>query len=148
MAGDTERLYDLHRALVNGDCEAVEEELSHILLNSASYFDLMSENSYHMLVMGLLFGIPGYEDPLSNREAGRGRYDIRLTPLEGVAKPLITLELKCANKQEDIEGELSSLAETALAQIADQAYDADASGAIIRYGIGFSGKRVAVAVSV
>lgn len=147
VAGDTERLYDLHRALVNGDGEAVEAELSHILLNSTSYFDLTSENSYHMLMIGLLFGIPGYEDPLSNREAGRGRYDIRLSPLEGVAKPLITLKLKCADKQGGVKDELSNLAETALDQIADQGYDADASGATIHYGIAFSGKHVAVAVT-
>ena len=148
VAGDTERLYDLHRALVAGGGEAVEAELSHILLNSASYFDLTSENSYHMLVMGLLFGIPGYEDPLSNREAGRGRYDIRLSPLNGVAKPLITLELKCADRQGNVENELSNLVETALAQIVNQVYDADASGAVIRYGIAFAGKHVAVAVRV
>ena len=31
-----------------------------------------SENSYHMLVLGLLFGMEGYQDPLSSREAGAG----------------------------------------------------------------------------
>lgn len=147
LSGGIGRLYDLHRAVVAADGEEVEAELSRILLNSTSYFDLTSENSYHMLVTGLLFGIPGYGDPLSNREVGRGRYDIRLVPLEGSGNPLITFELKCARKGAGADDSgLGQLALDALAQIANRSYDVDASAGILRYGVAFGGKHVAVAV--
>lgn len=147
LSGGIGRLYDLHRAVVTGDGKAVESELSRILLNSTSYFDLTSENSCHMLVMGLLFGIPGYGDPLSNREAGHGRYDIRLVPLEGSDNPPITFELKCAVKGTYTdEAKLAHLACDALAQIANRSYDADAVAGALRYGIAFAAKRVAVAM--
>lgn len=146
VAGDSERLRDLQRALIMGDGEVVEEELSCILLNSLSYFDLINENSYHMLVMGLLFGIPGYEDPLSNREAGRGRYDICLKPLNDTEKPQIILELKYAKKHETNDDELAGLAKVALAQIKERSYGGNALGSSLYYGLSFSDKRVAVAV--
>ena len=85
LAGSTRLLSDLHRALVDGDAGLLAEELEGILLNSASCYDLTSENSYHMLLVGLLFGAPGYGNPVSNREAGRGRFDIRLLPRTGGA---------------------------------------------------------------
>ncbi len=147
VAGNVGRLYDLHRAFAEGDGPRVEEALSDILLNSASYFDLANENGYHMLMMGLLFGTAGYGDPCSNREAGLGRYDIQLMPVRPEA-PVVTLELKYAAPTEavDAPGEcLAKLAAEALAQIASRRYD-DGAPAALRYGIAFSGKHVAVAV--
>ena len=121
------------------------EELEGVLLNSASFYDLASENSYHMLLVGLLFGVPGYGNPVSNREAGRGRFDIRLVP-ERAGLPTVTLELKFERGADT--GRLEALAAEALAQIEARAYDAGAteSGAgSLRYGIAFSGKSLAVA---
>ena len=54
VAGGSDRLACLHEALVAGDAKAVESELALILEDSASYFDLVRENSYHMLLLGLL----------------------------------------------------------------------------------------------
>ena len=95
--------------------------------------------------MGLLFGVPGYGNPVSNREAGRGRFDIRLVP-ERAGLPTVTLELKFERGADT--GRLEALAAEALAQIEARAYDAGAteSGAgSLRYGIAFSGKSLAVA---
>ena len=142
-AGGRDRLRELHRALVAGDAGVVASELESVLLRNASAFDLTSENSYHMLLMGLLFGVPGYGDPRSNREAGRGRFDIQLVP-SAVSAPLVTVELKWA--REAGAEQLAALADEALAQIADRAYDSEGDGRIVRYGIAFSGKSVAVAV--
>lgn len=146
IAGGRDRLIDLHRALVDGDAGLLTEELEGVLLNSASCYDLTSENSYHMLLVGLLFGAPGYGNPVSNREAGRGRFDIRLLP-ERAGLPAITLELKFERGAD--AGRLETLAAEALAQIEARAYDAEAAGSgagSLRYGIAFSGKSLAVAV--
>lgn len=146
LAGSTRLLSDLHRALVDGDAGLLAEELEGILLNSASCYDLTSENSYHMLLVGLLFGAPGYGNPVSNREAGRGRFDIRLLP-ERAGLPEITLELKFERGADT--GRLETLAAEALAQIEARAYDAGAAGSgagSLRYGIAFSGKSLAVDV--
>lgn len=146
LAGSTRLLSALHRALVDGDAAALAEELEAVLLNSASFYDLTSENSYHMLLVGLLFGVPGYGNPASNREAGRGRFDIRLIP-ERAGLPALTLELKFERGAD--EARLEALAAEALAQIEARAYDAGATesdAGSLRYGIAFSGKSLAVAV--
>ena len=118
-----------------------------MLLNSASFYDLASENSYHMLLVGLLFGVPGYGNPASNREAGRGRFDIRLVSRAGgTADGHPGAEVRARGRH----GRLEALAAEALAQIEARAYDAGAAGTAggagsLRYGIAFSGKSLAVA---
>ncbi len=153
---------DFQHGLREADSDAVHEALEQALLGSASSFDLVNENSYHMMLLGLCFGIEGYESPTSNREAGRGRYDICVRPenLPGVPapygpRPLITIEVKHLPAHDAPKGEaelaehLSALASAALKQIDDKAYDAaDLPAEVdgrVRWGIAFSGKRVAVA---
>lgn len=136
MAGNRDYLRDLHRALVAGNAEVLETELSRVLANSASFFDLVRENSYHMLMLGLLFGVPGYANPLSNREAGDGRPDIIVTP-ERAGSPLIVVEVKHAKDAD--EKALETLATEALAQIVDRSYAPD-TVPVVRWGIAFSGK--------
>lgn len=151
IAGGSERLAGLHRALVEGDAGAMVAEVEDILLNCASYYDLVSENSYHMLMAGLLFGVRGYGSPVCNHERGRGRFDIQLVPDDSDASPLITLELKFAKAGDGAASErerLAALAQEALGQIADRAYDAAAGAAgSLRWGIALSGKSVAAAAN-
>ena len=136
MAGNRDYLRDLHRALVAGNAEVLETELSRVLANSASFFDLVRENSYHMLMLGVLFGVPGYANPLSNREAGGGRPDIVVNP-ERSGSPVIVVEVKHA--KDASEKALEALAAEALAQIADRGY-ADVDAPSVCWGIAFSGK--------
>lgn len=151
IAGGRDCLIDLHRALIDGDACLLAEELEDVLLNSASFYDLTSENSYHMLLVGLLFGVTRLREPASNREAGRGRFDIRLAP-ERAGLPAVTLELKFEHGAD--ASRLQVLATEALAQIEARAYDADtarggagapSTAGSLRYGIAFSGKSLAVA---
>ena len=107
-----------------------------MLANSASFFDLVRENSYHMLMLGVLFGVPGYANPLSNREAGGGRPDIVVNP-ERSGSPVIVVEVKHA--KDASEKALEALAAEALAQIADRGY-ADVDAPSVCWGIAFSGK--------
>ncbi len=156
FAGDRNRLSKLHGGLCAGDEATVTEELSGALA-SASVFDIVSENSCHLFLLGLCFGIPGYADPMSNRESGQGRFDIQLKPTSvregtlaafGAAshRPFVTIEVKYG-KQLDDEA-LAELARRGLAQITEKDYDAGLFGikaGRLRWGIAFSGKRVAVA---
>ena len=148
VAGGRLRLMRLHEALVECDASVVTGELSRISESAASSFDLTSENSWHMLLLGLLFNMRGYADPISNREYGLGRPDIRLEPVESSfasgERPLITIELKYAQgaSSDDLEG----LAVDALRQIEERRYDegplsAQASTRV-RWGVACSGKRV------
>lgn len=153
VVGDRGRLGKLHAALYGGDQELVEKELAQALL-SASYFDLVSENSCHLFLLGLCFGMPGYADPVSNREAGAGRFDIQLNPVGvrrgslaafGVpaARPLVTIEVKYGKDLDDVE--LAALAKRGLDQIAQKGYDEGLEGIgadRLRWGIAFSGKHV------
>ncbi|WP_417175161.1 AAA family ATPase [Adlercreutzia sp.] len=147
VAGGRDRLMTLHRALVEGDAEGVAAELEDILLRAPSYYDLTTENSYHMLVLGLLFNVRGYGVPVSNREAGRGRFDIRVMPETPEAGPVLIIELKWAHTGTPEAVDLPALAETGLTQASDRAYGADLSEEAPprRWGLAFSGKNVAVA---
>lgn len=149
VAGGQSRLAALHEAVAGGNAAVLGEELSRILRDSASTFDLTSENGVHMLLLGLLVGMPGYGDPLSNREHGGGRPDIRIepesSPFAWGPRPLVTIEVKFARDAPDEE--LLALARAALAQIAEKGYDegplpAEAAGRM-RWGVAVSGKRVA-----
>lgn len=151
-AGGASRLAEFHQAVIAGDRQVVQRELARILNASASTFDLTSENSAHMLVLGLLFGMPGYGDPQSNREHGSGRPDIRVepvaTPFDYAPRPLVTIELKFTRSVSSEE--LERLAHEGLEQIERLGYDEDAlpgeASGRIRWGIAVSGKRVATAV--
>lgn len=149
-AGGRDSLAAFHEALVSCDAVTVRAELRRILRDSASYHDITSERSVHMLILGLCFGISGFADPVSNREVGDGRPDIQLVPqatpfFEG-SRPLVTIELKYMRGAD--EGDLKRLAQEALRQIDDRRYDAGAlperASSRVRWGIACCGKRVAV----
>ena len=148
VAGSSSRLSVLHRAIASGDAARANAELSRVFRDAASTFDLTSENGAHMLMLGLLFGVPGYGDPESNREHGMGRSDIRLepvsSPLSHGTLPLVTVELKYAADADDEQ--LADLARAGLAQIAEKGYDQDGlpaeTAGRVRWGIAASGKRV------
>ncbi|NMM93578.1 AAA family ATPase [Bifidobacterium oedipodis] len=163
VSGGRDRLDGFHRALCSGDEETVRAELSRVLRDSVSSFDLTSENSLHMLITGLCFGVPGYVDPKSNKEAGYGRYDLRLEPSGGdlanfsfvapAVRPLITIELKYLRNddasQEDFARQLQAKAKDALQQIDEHGYDEgdlpqQAQGRL-RWGIAVGNRRCAVA---
>lgn len=147
VAGGERRLATLHRSLLAGDDAALTRELT-LIASRASYLDLTSELACHMLLMGLLFGVPGYEDPLSNREEGNGRYDIQLAPYPASANahqhPLVTIEVKYRSNASK-EG-LAKLAQEALGQIERLGYDTVSPmppQGRLRWGIAFCHKAVA-----
>ena len=94
---DVERLT---QALLSGDAEAVEEELSRFTESVLSYHDLARrpEQVYHAFVLGLLATLePDYE-VRSNRESGEGRPDV-IIRLRRAGRPGTVLELKVARPE-------------------------------------------------
>ena len=150
-AGDD--LYDILDSLTSGDAEKFRKAVERFLVSSASYFDTAKEDFFHGLLLGLLaLGRDTFEIS-SNREGGDGRPDILMKPRPGVALPGVILELKAPKiparaPRKRLHALLSSAAKKARKQIDEKRYAAEleAEGiAVLKYGIGFSGKHVALA---
>lgn len=131
---DTSTLY---HAILTGDAETIQAELSPLLLHSISYMD-SKEEFYHGFVLGVLMNLDGYKIK-SNRESGNGRYDVTIESLDGLKNPVIIEFKKVDKRNQLIEG-----AEKALQQIIDNHYDEpfveDAYDQCVHVGIGFCRK--------
>lgn len=146
LAGSAQRLSDLHRAVVACDAEATQNALRQVLLDTASYHDLTDEANYHVLLLALLYAVPGYRPAVSDRESGDGRSDVILEPLATEAGRLVAhaMELK-VDKSAETDGALAACAtNVALAQAKRLQYGHGLSGiGLVRWGFAFCGKRVA-----
>lgn len=136
----------IQEALYAGDAAMLQKNLESLLLKSASCFDTVGENFYQGFLLGLAAAFEPYK-PESNRESGEGRYDILLTPKKKNL-PGILIELKA---RKNCSGDaLQKLAGAALKQINDKKYETvlreDGVADVIKFGVAFSGKNVAVAV--
>ena len=143
----------LTRALSSGDAARFRKSLEDFLSVSASYYDTAKEDFFHGLLLGLLAALTENYEIRSNREEGDGRPDILMKPRPGVTLPGVVLELKSPNiparaSQKRIDTLLTASAKQARKQIDEKRYAAEmeAAGiAVLKYGIGFSGKRVELA---
>ncbi len=143
----------LTRALSSGDSERFRKSLEDFLSVSASYFDTAKEDFFHGLLLGLMAALIESYEIRSNREEGDGRPDILMRPRPGVTLPGVVLELKSPKiparaSQKRIGTLLTSAAKQARKQIDEKRYAAEmeADGIpVLKYGIGFSGKRVSLA---
>ena len=143
----------LTRALSSGDAERFRAALEDFLVASASYFDMAKEDFFHGLLLGLLAATNENYEVKSNREGGEGRPDILMEPRPGVTLPGVVLELKSPKvparaTQKRIGALLASAAKKARKQIDEKRYAAEmeAEGlTVLKYGIGFGGKRVELA---
>ena len=93
----------LHRAVLDGDTDAIAEYVTRLLKKSISTFD-SGESFYHGFFLSLLYGVPNYT-PQSNREEGDGRPDIVLYP-ERPKDPAIIFEIKTRKKFNEMEAGL------------------------------------------
>jgi hypothetical protein len=145
VAGGRDKLRPLYEGLAAGDEEAVGHELATVARDCASYYDLVSEGPCHAMLLGLLVGMDGYANPVSNREAGHGRPDIQVVPDDPSRDtPVLTVEVKFERGADDAR--LAELTREALAQAESREYDAALESAPrVRWGVAFAGKRVAVA---
>ena len=127
------------------DIPKLQNKLETFLLKTISFHDATNETFYHGLILGLCAMLDNQYHITSNREAGNGRFDIQMLPLD-VKLPGILIELKAG--KDCTEGQLDELAETALKQINDRQYHVEMSARgvkeILQYGIAFSGKSACV----
>ena len=171
-AGDD--LQDILSSLTHGDAEKFRKSLEAFLVSSASYFDMAHEDFFHGLVLGLLAALGEDYEVKSNREAGDGRPDVAMKPRPGVPLPGVILEFKTPKvppraSQKRVETLLAAAAREARDQIDKNRYAVemerelaerdqplvtrhsslvtaqDAPPRVLRYGVGFLGKRVALA---
>ena len=135
----------IQTAIYTMDISKLKERLERFLIQTVSFHDAANENFYHGLILGLCAMLNNQYQLTSNREAGNGRFDIQMLPLNKLL-PGILIELKAG--KDCTEEQLSRLADAALKQINDKQYDADmvAQGVteILQYGIAFSGKKACV----
>ena len=113
-------------ALRNNKIEEFEKNLQNILLNSRSYMDGKNENFYHGLFLGMSFYLDNKYLLKSNREAGLGRYDVLIEPINKKERAFI-LEFKVANTNESLE----NFSKEALEQIINKKYNIE----LIKKGI-------------
>lgn len=141
-------------ALLAHKMELMNEYLQTITYTSISYFDVADgpkertpENFYHGLVLGLVVSLRDRYRIVSNRESGRGRYDIAMYPLQENTDAFI-MEFKVQDRKK--ETDLEQTAKNALQQIVDKNYEADLLAAgvpkerIYKLGFAFAGKDVLV----
>lgn len=139
----TGKLYSVVSKLIEGNKVEFLEQYKSVLM-IPSYYDLASENSYHMMMLGMCLCYSTQYDVISNREMGKGRSDIILkAKKEGLTS--FVLEFKYLKEiKNDLQKELSDLASDAIRQIKDKKYDFELSGKIILVGIAHHGKDVAM----
>lgn len=136
-------LSPLYQALLAGDAEGVQKELTKQLRDSISFTD-SKEAFYHGFLLGVLGNMREYIVK-SNREAGDGRFDICVRSLDVTEAPAI-LELKVSNSFKGME----SCCDLAMKQIYDKHYDdvlpEDGYTEVLNYGIAFFRKQCRVKV--
>lgn len=131
----------LFEALLSGDCDSIEAILKKQLTESISFYDA-GEQFYHGFMVGMLGGLGAYHLK-SNREAGEGRADLIMEPLDE-NDPVVILELKKAEKFSLME----ERSDAALRQIEEKHYDAWYKEMgyehYVKYGIAFCKKSLRV----
>lgn len=135
----------IQEAIYKADTDELRRKLEAFLLQTISSHDAASEAFYHGLILGLCAMLDDRHRITSNREAGLGRYDIQMQPLNRKL-PGILIELKAG--KDCSESQLEELARTALQQINDRNYAVELHAlgvqTVLKYGIAFCGKNVRI----
>ena len=142
--GGLSRFKELMRAFRNLEMESFEELLNETFMVSMSYYDISkTEKPYHTLILGMMLYLDNEYTVLSNDEAGYGRSDLAIEPINKRNKGYI-FEFKIAKDEEEMEEK----AEQALAQIEEKKYPVMLKERgvteIAHIGMAFCGKKVKV----
>lgn len=148
IKNDSNKLTLFWNDVQEGNTEAIEEYMNHMLDSTISIFDTKSrkgekENSYHMLLTGILSANADWEVK-SNVESGDGFADIIVEPDNYRAG--IVIELKHSMTYDGMD----KACKDAIEQIIDKRYDTylknEQRTDILVYGMAFCKKRCKVAV--
>ena len=100
-----------------------KDTLEKIVEESFSYYDVdrrYGENFYHAFVMGLLYSSNSNFKITSNREAGFGRYDLLLKPINDSCNYAYIIEFKSIEKDN-----FDETIDKAFKQIEEKNYEAE-----------------------
>jgi len=113
------------------------QKLMQDMLYHCSFHDTKNENSYHMFFFGCFFSIHDSRNIIvsSNREAGKGRFDVRIEFKDQVA---FVFEFKKSSSSNDLEKD----AEAALEQCKENEYGADLDVKCHYIGVSFHKKEI------
>ena len=135
----------IRESIYKMDIDALQNTLENFLLQTISFHDAADETFYHGLILGMCAVMDQSYRITSNREAGEGRFDIQLLPLNKQL-PGILIELKAGKDRSKTQ--LEELAKATLQQINERSYIVDLkalkTASIIKIGIAFSGKRARI----
>lgn len=129
--------------MLQEDQEEFYDSYKNILM-LPSYHDLTSENSYHMMMLGMCVSLADHYKVISNREEGKGRCDL-VIQAKDEKKTSFVIEFKYLKEEKNnIKEELDQLAEEAICQIRERRYDAELKGKVIYIGLAHHGKDIAM----
>ncbi len=146
LGGET-RYHAFLKNLLEGNVTKFTEILSDYLMDALSYRDVSSDKKakvfYHGFVAALVASVRETHWVDSNKENGRGLYDVMLTPKSDQHHRALILEFKHAKKTEPLD----AMAEAALAQIERLEYAIVLERyphitQVLKVGLAFSGKEV------
>ena len=100
-------------SLFLNDYVKLEKAISEYMNKAISFYDTASESFYHGLILGLISMMDNQYKIKSNRESGKGRFDIGLIPRDD-KYPGMIMEIKWKKNLDDKE--LTLLADEALCQ--------------------------------
>ena len=133
----------MYAAMLEGEADQFQAELSGLLQESISYMDTQ-EAFYHGFMMGVLNNLRDYLVK-SNRESGNGRLDI-LVRSHNVSKTPVIMELKVSETHKGME----NACDTAMQQIEEKKYDSslpeEGYTDVLLYGIAFFRKQCRIKV--
>ncbi len=139
----------VQQAIMTQNIPMLQKQLQKLLVNTISSFDYAQENFYHGLVLGICAVMNNLYRVTSNREAGLGRYDIQLKPIQSKTLPGIIIELKVVDESVpagSIEEKLEKSAAEALDQIDRKQYvnemKQEGISSFLKIGIAFHKKQV------
>lgn len=130
-------------SLYANDCDKLQQAISDYLHHCISFHDAGAEGFYHGLVLGLIALMDNQYKIKSNRESGKGRYDICMIP-RSKQYPGIIMEMKW--KKDLSSQSLELLAKEAMAQIETNHYEEELQecgvSRTLKFGIAFSRKEL------
>jgi len=132
-------------SLVRGDIARFTEVLGEYLMNSLSFRDVgdkKGENFYHGFVAGLVASIGETHWVDSNKESGRGLYDIMLTPKDLHHTQGIVFEFKHVQGENMNDAALKALKQIQRFDYATLLRRYSHITHIVKVGLAFSGKAV------